>query len=283
MTGAWASLAALAAAAALLLARRPGLPAGPPAVAGHPGRPSRTRRSGAVGLAAGSVVLLAGGWWAASPASPAPPTTLPVGLVLAAAATAGTGLVRRQRQRRHRAARADRVLEAGELLAAELAGGLASGTALSRAAAAEPLLAAAASAEHLGADVADALRRSAAAPGAAGLARLAAAWEISRRTGQRLAPAVAAATGSLRRDRATRRVVDAELSSARATARLLAALPVLALLLGSGTGAGPWAFLLGTAPGVVCLATGLGLGLAGLGWIERITDSAEATPAGSAG
>jgi tight adherence protein B len=119
-----------------------------------------------------------------------------------------------------------------------------------------------------------ALRRAAGEPGADDLRLLAAAWQVSHRSGQGLAVATARISQRLRAQRRTARVVEAELSSARATARLVAALPLAAWVMGAGTGSRPVTFLTGGPAGLVCLAVGLGLTLAGLWWIEALADGA---------
>ena len=155
-------------------------------------------------------------------------------------------------------------------MSAELAAGQPPGLALGRAATSWPLLAPVAEASDLGGDVALALRRVAAEPVPAtcavspgrGCWPTAAAPASPRRS--------TGSPASIRADRALRRVVESELASARATARLVAGLPLVVLLLGNGGGASAWAFLLRTPVGLLCLAAGLALGLAGLWWIERI-------------
>lgn len=193
-----------------------------------------------------------------------------VGLVLGGALLAGAALWRRRAAARAAREVSARVLETCVLLAGELRAGRTAGDALAVAAREWPPLGLAAEAFALGADVPQAIRRLAAEPGAGALSVLAAAWQVAHRSGQGLAETVAAVADQLRADRATQRVVESELASARATARLVAGLPVAALVLGSGLGGDPWHFLLATAPGLACLAGGLGLLLAGLGWIERI-------------
>jgi tight adherence protein B len=197
-------------------------------------------------------------------------------LVLAGAASGGIALVRRQRRRAAAELVSARVLETCEAMASELSSGQAPGECLDRAAAAWPQLDPVAAAFRVGADVPAAMRALAAElDGAADLRVIAAAWQVAHRTGEGLAATIDRVADSLRAAAGTRRVVAGELASARATARLVAGLPVLALAMGSGAGGDPWGFLLGTAPGLGCLALGLAFGLAGLWWIETIARGAE--------
>lgn len=191
-------------------------------------------------------------------------------LVLALAASAGFLLWHRRTTAR-RAERTGALLaEVCDVLAAELAAGRPADLAVAEAARAWPDLRLVAEASRLGGDVPAALREVALIPGAGHLRFLAGAWTVTHRTGGGLADATRRVAESVRLEQATRRVVAGELASARATARLMAGLPLVALLMGGGAGADPWAILFGTPLGLACLAGGLALELAGLGWIELI-------------
>lgn len=114
------------------------------------------------------------------------------------------------------------------------------------------------------------LRRLSVVPGAEGLAALAAVGDLSLQTGasaSRLAERVAEV---LRAEDRSRRAVDVELASALASARLLAALPVVGLLMGAAVGADPLRVLLFSGAGRGCLVAALLLELAGVLWCRRI-------------
>lgn len=193
-------------------------------------------------------------------------------LVVGGGVLAVTALLARRRRRRAAERFGDQALEACELLAAELQAGQPPGVALDRVSEEFGALGAVARAHQLGSDVSAAWRDLAAIPGGGDLRLVAGAWQVAARSGSGLADAISGVASSLRATRATRRVVASELASARATARLMAALPVLALLMGSGIGGNPWAFLFDTGLGLACLGLGLAFGLAGIWWIEAIAD-----------
>lgn len=124
------------------------------------------------------------------------------------------------------------------------------------------------------ADPAVALRELAMAPGGAAAEHLAVVWEVARSTGCALAPSVERLHAARRAEQRLRHEVAAALAGPRATARLLSGLPVVGVVLGSGLGADPLGFLLGTGPGRAVLVAGLALVAIGVRWTAAITCSA---------
>ncbi|MCW2752786.1 MAG: type secretion system protein [Marmoricola sp.] len=199
---------------------------------------------------------------------------VPIVVICLAPAIAGAVWqhLRRNRARARSAHRATAVLLLCEGLAADLAAGLAPQTALTAAAERWPEFAPVCHASHLGADVPGALRELADLPGAAALNHVSAAWTVAHRSGAGLAESMSLAARGIREHRALERRVDTELAAATATARLLAILPFPVLLIGRGAGGDPFAFLVATAAGQVCLAAGLLLSWLGTVWLDRIAD-----------
>jgi tight adherence protein B len=105
---------------------------------------------------------------------------------------------------------------------------------------------------------------------------LATGWTLTETTGAPLGPIVHQLAGTVRADRQHRRAVDGELAGVRASARVLGALPLVGLLMGTALGAQPVAFLVGSNAGWCCLVLGVLLELAGLRWCRAIADSARA-------
>lgn len=132
------------------------------------------------------------------------------------------------------------------------------------------------SAARFGGDVPQALRSAARShEGLRGLAAMAACWQVAVDGGAGLAAALDRVAAALRAEAEQREDLRAQLAGPRATAVLLALLPVFGLVLGSGLGADPAAVLLHTPAGLTCLAAGAALEWAGLAWTARIIRTAE--------
>lgn len=118
---------------------------------------------------------------------------------------------------------------------------------------------------------------SAAEPSLARLHRLArAAVALAEHTGAPLADLLDRIAADARSARRAVTAASAQAAGARATAWLLAALPLGGVALGFGVGADPLAVLLHTPIGAACAAAAIGLQVIGLVWSERLTRIPEA-------
>ncbi len=102
------------------------------------------------------------------------------------------------------------------------------------------------------------------------LGRIAAATRLSMRTGCSLAAVATAVEDDLRARARHRGELRAATAGPRASAAVLAGLPLLGLLMGSGVGADPWRILTTTGVGQVLLVGGVALEAAGLSWSYRL-------------
>ncbi|UBU13807.1 type II secretion system F family protein [Nonomuraea gerenzanensis] len=171
-------------------------------------------------------------------------------------------------------------IELCQSLAAELSAGRTPGESLTRAMTAvnlpdpallRPVIAAA----RDGGDVCAALTSSAPQDGGEGLRHLAACWEVSTTAGAGLASLVDRVAHTLRAAQTHRQDVAAQLAGPRTTARLLAALPALGLLMAAALNMRPLSFLFGTIPGFMCLLAGITLDVCGLWWTNRMATRAQ--------
>lgn len=246
------------------------------------GPPSPRRRLGVAvtGSRRPSARRLAGLGWVAAGAGCAALAVLPLPSVLAGAVVAATaGLRHRRRGRIRRAAGEGRALETAlDVLVGELRAGshpvrafdVAAGETAGPVAVALRSVAARA---RLGADVAAGL--AAASRGSARpehWQRLALCWRLVGDHGLGIATLMRAAQRDIAERQRFSARVSSSLAGARATAAILAALPVLGVLLGQLIGARPLDFLLGGQVGGWLLLVGATLACAGLLWADRIVD-----------
>lgn len=186
----------------------------------------------------------------------------------------GDGLSRRLERRRGAARRRElAVLGFVEALVAELSAGQPPPAAVRAAAlrfSGDPVLRMVARHVELGGDPVRAVGAAAERPGAEGLWGVAVCLRVSARSGSGLAEALRPVAAALRDEQDLAREVSGQLAAPRATARLLASLPLVVWLLGAGLGASPLHVVLGTPYGWICLVVGGALELAGLRWVDRM-------------
>lgn len=129
------------------------------------------------------------------------------------------------------------------------------------------------------ADVADAVSAvaSGGSSGLEGLHRLVACWRVAAGSGAALAPAIDRVGDALQADIELERALATAFAGPRSTVRLLAALPLVGLLLGTAIGAHPVEFLLGSRGGLVCCVAALVLDAVGVAWSRRIAGRAAAS------
>ncbi|UFS94923.1 type II secretion system F family protein [Nocardia huaxiensis] len=201
-----------------------------------------------------------------------------VGPLVAALLVVGTFVVRRRRALREarRTAACGRLLEGLETVIGELRVG-AHPSAAAEIAARETggevgrVFAVSAARSRLGGSGADALRRPESAV-AVELSRIAEAWQVAEQHGLALAELLSAARVDLLGRRRFRDRTHAALAGPRATAAVLAGLPVLGVGLGQVMGAAPMHVLFGSSAGSWLLPLGSSLACAGLLWTDATTE-----------
>lgn len=131
-------------------------------------------------------------------------------------------------------------------------------------------------AHTLGGDVVHVWRQQARRPGHGGLLELARAWQVSVETGAPMSSTLDQVAASLSADQELTRVVNSELAAARATSKVMAALPPCGIGIGYLLGGDPAGWLLDGPAGWACLLAGTLLACAGVLWIEALARRASA-------
>lgn len=181
----------------------------------------------------------------------------------------GIGPASRRRRARDRL----RVIQALGALAAELESGQPPGTALGRSGGQPSVWPVTVAAVQMSGDVVEALGIDAREH--AVLRQLAACWQVGADTGAGLAVSVGRLASTARTAEDIRVDLEGQLAGPRATARMLALLPLVGIGFGMMLGSDPLAWLLGTTPGRMCLLAGCVLTVAGTFWTGRIAARVE--------
>lgn len=187
----------------------------------------------------------------------------------AVAGQVGIGPASRRRRARDRL----RVIQALGALAAELEAGQPPGAALGRSGGQPSVWPVTLAAVQMAGDVTAALAVDARENGV--LRQLAACWQVGADTGAGLAVSVGRIAATARAAEDVRVDLEGQLAGPRATARMLALLPLVGIGFGMMLGSDPLAWLLGTTVGRLCLIVGLLLTVTGAFWTGRIAARVE--------
>jgi tight adherence protein B len=136
------------------------------------------------------------------------------------------------------------------------------------------VLATVAATARLGGDVPAALRNAGPAQLRCWWGRLAGAWSLAEQHGIALADVLDAVRWDTEHRVRFAAEVQARLAGPRATAMVLAALPLLGVVLGQAMGAAPLRVLCDTAAGHLLLVVGTALACAGVWWSARLISRA---------
>ena len=175
--------------------------------------------------------------------------------------------------RRRRAAERVRVIQALGALAAELEAGQPPREALRRSGGEPAVWPSALAAMQLDGDVASALDSD--AVHAPVLRQLSACWRVAADSGAGLAEAIVRLAESARSAEDVRIDLEGQLAGPRATARMLAVLPLVGIGFGMMLGADPVSWLVNSTAGRVCLVGGVLLTIVGTWWTGRIAAAVE--------
>lgn len=234
---------------------------------------ARGRRQGflprlaGVGVVAGAVTAAA-----ASAGMRGVAFTLPVMLVAGTTTILARRFVRRRRAARQRKA----VSHACTMLAAQMGVGQIPLDALRSVAPDCPMLIPAVHTADLGGDVVQQWRRQSVEPGQGGLADLARAWQLSVNTGASMTNVLDDVARALGDDEALDLVITSEAAGPRASGKIMAGLPLVAMAMGYLMGGDPVGFLFGSPIGWASLSCGVLFACGGVLWMDRVADHAAA-------
>ncbi|SFR85487.1 tight adherence protein B [Agromyces sp. CF514] len=183
------------------------------------------------------------------------------------------------------AAGIDHVAGVVERLAVLLSAGVAASAAwrhLAESGERDPVLVAAAEAGEQGAPIAEAIAKARAGlPAEGGWAVLAAAWQVASTAGAPLTVSLRDLAAAMRDEAQVRREVRTSLAGPAASARMVLALPLVALVFGSVLGFDTATVLLGNPIGLACLVLGLAFLWIALRWSRALAARAAAFDEGA--